>query len=78
MAYAGLDFYGIDELYSHEERMVRDTVREMVSSKVMPAIGKHFSAGTFPAELIPVFGELGLLGPSLSGYGCAGSSAERW
>jgi glutaryl-CoA dehydrogenase len=72
MAYSALDYYGIDELFSHEERMVRDTVRELVSSRVMPQIGKHWSAGTFPHELVPVFGELGLLGSSLTGYGCAG------
>ncbi|MGE0546505.1 MAG: acyl-CoA dehydrogenase family protein [Kofleriaceae bacterium] len=74
MPYAALDYYAIDELFTHEERMVRDTVRELVSTRVMPSIGKHFSAGTFPHELIPVFGELGLLGPSLTGYGCAGIS----
>jgi glutaryl-CoA dehydrogenase len=78
MAYAALDYYGIDELYTHEERMVRDTVRELVSSRVMPTIGKHFTAGTFPHELIPVFGELGLLGPSLTGYGCAGISPTAY
>jgi len=72
MAYAALDYYAIDELYTHEERMVRDTVRELVTSRVMPTIGKHWAAGTFPQELIPVFGEMGLLGPSLTGYGCAG------
>ncbi len=74
MAYAALDFYGIDELYTHEERLIRDTVRELVSTRVMPGIGKHWAAGTFPHELIPVFGEMGLLGPSLTGYGCAGIS----
>ncbi|HEY4238412.1 MAG TPA: acyl-CoA dehydrogenase family protein [Kofleriaceae bacterium] len=78
MAYAALDYYGIDELYTHEERMVRDTVRELVSTRVMPSIGKHFSAGTFPHELVPVFGELGLLGPSLTGYGCAGISPTAY
>jgi glutaryl-CoA dehydrogenase len=78
MAYAALDYYALDELYTHEERMVRDTVRELVSSRVMPAIGKHFSAGTFPSELIPVFGEMGLLGPSLTGYGCAGISPTAY
>jgi len=72
MAYAALDYYSLDELYTHEERMVRDTVRELVSTRVMPTIGKHWSAGTFPHELVPVFGELGLLGPTLTGYGCAG------
>ncbi len=74
MAYAALDFYGIDELYTHEERLIRDTVRELVSSRVMPGIGKHWAAGTFPHELVPLFGEMGLLGPSLTGYGCAGIS----
>jgi glutaryl-CoA dehydrogenase len=72
MAYTALDYYGIDELFTHEERMVRDTVRELVSSRVMPQIGKHWSAGTFPHELIAMFGELNLLGSSLTGYGCAG------
>ncbi len=78
MAFHGLDYYGIDELYSDEERMIRDTVRDFVSARVMPGIGKHFTAGTFPKELIPVFGELGLLGPSLTGYGCPGTTATAY
>jgi len=78
MAYTALDYYGIDELFTHEERMVRDTVRELVSLRVMPQIGKHWSAGTFPHELVPVFGELGLLGSSLTGYGCAGISPTAY
>ena len=78
MAYAALDFYAIDELFTHEERMVRDTVRELVTARVMPTIGKHWSAGTFPHELVAVFGEMGLLGPSLTGYGCAGISPSAY
>jgi len=78
MAYAALDYYGTDELFTQEERMVRDTVRELVSSRVMPQIGKHWAAGTFPHELVPVFGEMGLLGPSLTGYGCAGISPTAY
>ena len=78
MAYQALDYYSIDELYTHEERMVRDTVRELVTSRIMPGIGKHWSAGTFPHELIPVFGEMGLLGSTLSGYGCEGASPTAY
>jgi glutaryl-CoA dehydrogenase len=74
MAYAALDYFAIDELFTHEERLIRDTVRELVTTRILPGIGKHWSAGTFPHELVPVFGELGLLGPSLTGYGCAGIS----
>jgi len=72
MAYAALDYYAIDELFSHEERLVRDTVRELVTTRVMPTIGKHWAEGTFPHELIAELGKLGLLGSSLTGYGCAG------
>ena len=74
MAYAALDFYAFYVLFTPEERMVRDMVRELVTARVMPTIGKHWSAGTFPHELVPVFGAMGLLGPSLTGYGCAGIS----
>ncbi|HTJ42240.1 MAG TPA: acyl-CoA dehydrogenase family protein [Kofleriaceae bacterium] len=78
MAFRGLDYYAIDELYSDEERLVRDTVRDFVDARIMPTIGKHWSAGTFPRELIPAFGEMGLLGSSLTGYGCAGTSPTAY
>ncbi len=73
-SYRGLDYYAIDGLFTEEERAVRDNVRDFVSERIMPSIGKHFTAGTFPHELVPVFGELGLLGSSLTGYGCPGVS----
>ena len=69
------DLYNIDYLLSEEERMVRDTVRKFVQDRVLPIIGEHFEAGTFPRELIPTIAELGLLGMHLEGYGCAGLSA---
>ncbi|MCG8422872.1 MAG: acyl-CoA dehydrogenase family protein [Proteobacteria bacterium] len=78
MAFRALDYYDIDELYTEEERLARDTVREFVSAEIMPIIGKHFVDGTFPRELIPTIGELGLFGPSLTGYGCPGSSATTY
>ncbi len=69
------DLYNIDHLLSEEERLVRDTVRKFVRERVLPIIGEHFEAGTFPKELIPALAELGLLGMHLQGYGCAGMSA---
>lgn len=77
-AYRGLDYYGIDELFTEEERLIRDTVRDFVSDKIVPTIGKHFTAGTFPHELVPVFGQMGLLGASLTGYGCPGTSGTAY
>src|SRR5947209_16045806 len=72
------DLYNIDYLLSEEERMVRDTVRKFVQDRVLPIIGEHFEAGTFPRELIPTIAELGLLGMHLEGYGCAGASAVSY
>jgi glutaryl-CoA dehydrogenase len=69
------DLYNIDHLLSEEERMVRDTVRKFVNERVLPIIGEHFEAGTFPRELIPAIAEVGLLGMHLEGYGCAGLSS---
>jgi glutaryl-CoA dehydrogenase len=73
MPFDGVDFYDIDSLLSEEERAVRDTVRRFVDDEVLPVIGEHYIAGTFPVDLIPKMGELGLYGANLpEEYGCAG------
>jgi glutaryl-CoA dehydrogenase len=72
MAFSGVDYYALDELLSDDERLVRDTFRRFVDEEVMPTIGRHFRAGTFPKELPARLGALGALGASLEGYGCAG------
>ena len=72
------DLYNVDHLLSEEERMVRDTVRQFVRERVVPIIGEHFEAGTFPRELVPEIASLGLLGMHLEGYGCAGLSAVSY
>lgn len=70
-----LDLFDIDSLLGDEQRMVRDSVARLVDSRVLPQIRAHFENHTFPHELIPELGTLGLLGCSLSGYGCAGLDA---
>src|SRR5258708_19579449 len=75
---AATDLYKIDYLFAEEEGLVRDTVRKLVNERVLPIIGEHFEAGTFPRELIPAIAELGLLGMHLEGYGCAGLSAVSY
>jgi glutaryl-CoA dehydrogenase len=70
--FKGVDFYGMDALLSEEERMVRDTVREFVSERVIPIIEKHNREATFPIHLVPQLAELGIMGANIKGYGCAG------
>jgi glutaryl-CoA dehydrogenase len=66
--------YRLDDALSADERAVRDAVARVVDTEVLPVIGKHFREGTFPAQLVPRLGELGVLGANLIGYGCAGVS----
>jgi glutaryl-CoA dehydrogenase len=73
-----LDVLGIDSLLDDEERMLRDTVRQFTRERILPGIEKWFEAGEFPREMATEFGELGLLGMHLEGYGCAGVNAVSY
>lgn len=76
--FSGVDFYNLNELLSQEERLARDTIRDFVSERVIPIIEKHNREGTFPIQLVPQLAELGVLGASLKGYGCAGLNAVAY
>jgi glutaryl-CoA dehydrogenase len=67
-----LDLYDVASALTEEERMVQDSVGRFVDDKVLPIIQKCFEEHRFPRELVPELAELGLLGSSLKGYGCAG------
>jgi glutaryl-CoA dehydrogenase len=69
------DLYNLDHSLSEEERLVRDSVRKFVQERVLPIIGEHFEAATFPRSLVREVADLGLLGMHLQGYGCAGMNA---
>lgn len=73
-----LDLFDISSELSEEERMIQEAVGRFVDEKALPLIPKCFDEGRFPAELIPEIAELGLLGSSLEGYGCAGLNAVSY
>jgi glutaryl-CoA dehydrogenase len=70
--FRGVDYYGIDDLLTEEQRMMRDAVRDWVESRFLPIVGQHHRDGTFPIELARDLGEMGVFGATLKGYGCAG------
>ena len=72
--YSPPDYYLVDDLLTDEERLIRQTVREFVSQKVLPIIVDCFTHDRFPEELIPEMAKLGLFGAHIKGYGCAGLS----
>jgi glutaryl-CoA dehydrogenase len=71
--YTSVDFLRTDELLSDEEIVARNSVREFVSKEFLPLLQEHIRQdGSFPMQLVPMMGELGLFGTNLEGYGCAG------
>ncbi|MBX3143167.1 MAG: acyl-CoA dehydrogenase family protein [Trueperaceae bacterium] len=69
------DFYLIDDLYTSEERAIRDSVRDFVRSEMLPHVGDWWLNGEFPRSIAKQFGELGALGVTLEEeYGGAGAS----
>ncbi len=68
------DFFQLSELLTDEERQVRELVGRFVDERVIPIIADCFEEARFPAEIVPQLAELGLLGPTLHEYGCAGLS----
>ncbi len=75
MAYIAEDFFNIDELFTEEEIMIRDTVRDFVENEVVPIIEKHYQEGTFPMDLAPKMAELGLFGITIpEKYGGVGAN----
>ena len=70
--FEGSDFYNLDDLFTDEQRLIRDTVRDFVEDQVIPVIEDCFMEDRFPDQVIPALGELGLLGANLQGYECAG------
>lgn len=72
------DVLALDALLTPQERATRDRVRAFVDAEIRPHIADWFDRGHFPAELAPAFGELGVLGMTLEGYGCPGRSAVEY
>lgn len=64
----------LDELLSDEERLVQQTARDYAQERLMPGIVEANRHEKFDREVFREMGALGLLGPMIDGYGCAGTS----
>ena len=62
----------LEDQLSDEERMVRDTARAYCQDKLMARVIEANRHETFHREIMNEMGELGFLGATLEGYGCAG------
>jgi glutaryl-CoA dehydrogenase len=69
-----LDYYGIEKLFTDEERAARDRARRFVQEEVSSEVVPCHRAGKFPDHLIPRMGALRFYAPYLKEHGCAGVS----
>ncbi|MBT3851950.1 MAG: acyl-CoA dehydrogenase [Gammaproteobacteria bacterium] len=66
------DIFKFEDQLTEEERMIRDNVRDYCQKSLMPRILESNRNETFHPEIFKEMGELGILGATIKGYGCAG------
>jgi len=57
-----------------DEKMVRDVFHDYCQEKLLPRVTMANRHETFDREIMNEMGELGVLGPTIQGYGCPGVS----
>jgi glutaryl-CoA dehydrogenase len=62
----------LDSLLTEEERLIRDSARSFAQERLMPRIRDANRHETFDVSVMRELGEMGFLGATLNGYGCAG------
>jgi len=73
-----LDLFDVRSELSEDEVMVKDTVGRFVDDRVIPLMQEAFERHEFPRHLVGEVAELGLLGSSIEGYGCAGLNSVSY
>jgi glutaryl-CoA dehydrogenase len=74
-----LDFYALEDLLTPEEKEIQKAARRFLEKEALPHIRDWWEEGVFPTHLIPRFGEMGFLGPTLPPeYGGAGVSSAAY
>ncbi len=72
------DLSGLPPLLRAEERAIQLEVRRFVRERFLPLAPRCFTEERFPRELVPELADLGLLGATLCGHGCAGLSSVAY
>nr|WP_294514369.1 acyl-CoA dehydrogenase [uncultured Rhodopila sp.] len=66
------DALRLDSALSEDERAIRDSAHDFCQEKLLPRILMANRLEKFDREIMNEFGEMGFLGATLEGYGCAG------
>ena len=66
------DPFLLEQQLSDEQRMVRDSTRQYAQEQLQPKVRDAFQKETSDPGIFRQMGEMGLLGLTIEGYGCAG------
>lgn len=67
------DYFQVDDLFTDEHKLIRDSVRDWVNRRVIPIIDEACQKHEFPVHLLKELGEIGAFGPYIpEKYGGAG------
>ena len=69
------DYMAIESLFSEEQKLVIQSTRSFVKKELDPMVRDCFQKEEFPTHLIEKFGEVGVLGANIKGYGLPGLDA---
>jgi glutaryl-CoA dehydrogenase len=73
-AFSWVDPFLLGAQLTDEEKMVYETARNYAQEKLLPRVISATREERFDREIMTELGELGLLGATIDGYGCAGVS----
>ena len=66
------DFLGVADFLGDADRALVARVRDFVGREVLPVINEYWERADFPYQILPGLAELGVVGTSITGYGCPG------
>jgi glutaryl-CoA dehydrogenase len=68
------DPLNLESQLTEEEIAIRDTARDYCQNNLLPKVLEGWRTEEFNHSILPEMGQLGLLGSTITGYGCAGVS----
>ncbi|ORY03975.1 glutaryl-CoA dehydrogenase [Basidiobolus meristosporus CBS 931.73] len=76
--YDWTDPLNLESLLTEEEQIVRDSAHSYCQSKLMPRVLEANRNENFDKNIMQELGEMGMLGATIEGYGCAGTSSVAY
>lgn len=72
------DFLHFGDQLTEDERLIQANAAQLCQEELKPKVLEAFRNETFDKKIFKTFGQAGLFGPFIQGYGCAGASTVAY